>query len=382
MDGAVRSGERAAARGARRAVRRGGRSRRALVLAALLVAAAGRRRRSGRAATPSVLALVPRAGLPGAGLRGAQRPRLRGHLRSTRAATASRSRVFEYDARGTLLRSWTIRARTCRKRRTACRSRPATRAAGSCCSTSSPARALLLDPRQRPFSAPTRPSPTWRPACRSRPGRTARRPSSDRDPHGRTTRPGGRAAALYVTDYLQAVIWRVPPGGGGAKVWLADRRLDGGEFGTTGIALARRPADAADRPAELGRAGRAATRPPARSTRSPIQPTARPGAHAPALGEPPGRRARRLRARALRPDLRGADRPATRSRWSRPRAARSSASRAQPPAATTARRSLRQPVERDVPRHAADRRQPELHRRPRPTRRCSTSRSASAARRS
>jgi sugar lactone lactonase YvrE len=30
----------------------------------------------------------------------------------------------------------------------------------------------------------------------------------------------------------------VPPGGGQAKVWLADRRLDGDNFGTTGIALA------------------------------------------------------------------------------------------------------------------------------------------------
>ena len=46
--------------------------------------------------------------------------------------------------------------------------------------------------------------------------------------------PGG---ALYVTDYLQGVIWRVPPGGGKPKVWLADRRLDGNEFGTTGIVL-------------------------------------------------------------------------------------------------------------------------------------------------
>ncbi len=46
--------------------------------------------------------------------------------------------------------------------------------------------------------------------------------------------PGG---ALYVTDYLQAVIWRVPPGGGKPRVWLADRRLDGNEFGTTGIVL-------------------------------------------------------------------------------------------------------------------------------------------------
>jgi hypothetical protein len=48
----------------------------------------------------------------------------------------------------------------------------------------------------------------------------------------------GRDGSLYVTDYLQAVIWRVPPGGGKPTVWLADPRLDGNQFGTTGIVLA------------------------------------------------------------------------------------------------------------------------------------------------
>jgi sugar lactone lactonase YvrE len=47
----------------------------------------------------------------------------------------------------------------------------------------------------------------------------------------------GPDGSLYVTDYQQAVIWRVPPGGGQASVWLADRRLDGGPFGTACIVL-------------------------------------------------------------------------------------------------------------------------------------------------
>lgn len=47
----------------------------------------------------------------------------------------------------------------------------------------------------------------------------------------------GPDGSLYVTDYQQAVIWKVPPGGGAARIWLADRRLDGGPFGTACITL-------------------------------------------------------------------------------------------------------------------------------------------------
>jgi sugar lactone lactonase YvrE len=47
----------------------------------------------------------------------------------------------------------------------------------------------------------------------------------------------GPDGSLYVTDYQQAVIWRIGPGGGNATIWLADRRLDGGPFGTGCIAL-------------------------------------------------------------------------------------------------------------------------------------------------
>jgi sugar lactone lactonase YvrE len=47
----------------------------------------------------------------------------------------------------------------------------------------------------------------------------------------------GPDRALYVTDFLQGLIWRVPPGGGVASVWFTDSALDGLDFGPAGIVL-------------------------------------------------------------------------------------------------------------------------------------------------
>jgi sugar lactone lactonase YvrE len=141
------------------------------------------------------------------------------------------SRVLEYLADGTLLRSWTIRGQDL------------SQAHGVQVATSdaqgrlvlldkAPARVILLDPRtgaQTTYATfadlPTCGSPPCSPALRDE------TPMADYGAWG----PDG---SLYVTDYQQAVIWRVPPGGGAAQVWLADHRLDGDMFGTAGIALA------------------------------------------------------------------------------------------------------------------------------------------------
>ena len=48
---------------------------------------------------------------------------------------------------------------------------------------------------------------------------------------------------LYVTDYGQAVIWRVPRRGGPARVWLAAPELDGASFNATGIVYRPRTRD-------------------------------------------------------------------------------------------------------------------------------------------
>jgi sugar lactone lactonase YvrE len=47
----------------------------------------------------------------------------------------------------------------------------------------------------------------------------------------------GPDGSLYVTDYTQGLIWRMPPGGGKAQVWLTDPRLDGSLFGPAGVVL-------------------------------------------------------------------------------------------------------------------------------------------------
>ena len=98
-----------------------------------------------------------------------------------------------------------------------------------------PARALLLSTRTGRFRTYAR-FPDLTPCA---PGATGPNcsPTVSDDPPVPNYAAWGPGGALYVTDYLQGVIWRVPPGGGKPKVWLADRRLDGNEFGTTGIVL-------------------------------------------------------------------------------------------------------------------------------------------------
>jgi hypothetical protein len=151
------------------------------------------------------------------------------------AGSSSRSRVFEYDAGGTLLRSWVVPGQDLSKDH------------GVQVATSnargrlvlldrSPARALLLNTAKGTFTqyatfadvAPCLPLQRG-PNCSPTIG--------DRDPQANYG-AWGPDGSLYVTDFLQGVVWRVPPGGGAAQVWLSDRRLDGGEFGTTGLVLA------------------------------------------------------------------------------------------------------------------------------------------------
>lgn len=59
-------------------------------------------------------------------------------------------------------------------------------------------------------------------------------------PNFATWGPGG---ALYVSDYKQAVIWKIPRKTQKPRVWFASPALDGSEFGTTGIVFRKRARD-------------------------------------------------------------------------------------------------------------------------------------------
>jgi sugar lactone lactonase YvrE len=148
------------------------------------------------------------------------------------------SRVFEYRGDGTLLRSWAVEGQDL-----------ASPHGVQVATMDSRGRLVLLEKslgqalllnrrtgRQRVYA--TFPD---LPPCGSAPAGADCSPTQGDEhsmPNYGVWGPGGR---LYVTDYLQGVIWVVPPGGGTAEMWLADGALAGESLGTTGLfRLARR----------------------------------------------------------------------------------------------------------------------------------------------
>ena len=164
------------------------------------------------------------------------------------------SRVLEYARDGTLLRSWTIAGQDLAADH------------GVQVATSdargrlvlldkAPARVLLLNPRngrQRPYATfPSEALPNYA--------------------------AWGRRGELYVTDYIHATIWRVPPGGGEATAWLRIRASTGSSSGPP-ASCSRPTATTCSSPSRARPGAATATRRPASSTRSRSPPTAAPGA--------------------------------------------------------------------------------------------------------
>ncbi|MEA2123304.1 MAG: hypothetical protein QOI80_86 [Solirubrobacteraceae bacterium] len=185
----------------------------ALALAVLAALPAGAQARA-RFDT-SVFALIPRPGFPAMAYVGPNHRVYEGTYDNPAGDTMP-SRVFEYSAGGALLRSWVIRGQDL------------SGAHGVQVGTMDPKRRLMLLDKSPP--------------------RVIRLERNSGRQKVYATFPAGAVPnyaawgtdrALYVTDYEGATIWRVPPGGGKAEVWLKDAALDGGPFGLTGIRLAK-----------------------------------------------------------------------------------------------------------------------------------------------
>jgi sugar lactone lactonase YvrE len=156
-----------------------------------------------------------------------------GTFEDVSGSDTSASKVFEYDRHGALLRTFAIKGQTPKAAhgiQVAARDRKGR----LYILDQNPARVVVLDPRDG--SQRTYATLTDVPACP--PGASTGCSNSVLDnapePDYAAWLPDG---ALLVTDYAQQLIWRVPPGGGRATVWLNSARFDGELFGPAGIVL-------------------------------------------------------------------------------------------------------------------------------------------------
>lgn len=147
---------------------------------------------------------------------------------------SSPSIVREWDRHGTLLRSWTVPGQDLSQEH-GVQVANQDRRGRLVLLEKSRARLQTLDPSTGRFR-------TWAhfpdlPLCST--DRSPCSPNTDdypAIPNYATWGPGG---ALYVSDYGQAVIWKIPRRTRRPQVWFASSALDGTEFGTTGLVYRR-----------------------------------------------------------------------------------------------------------------------------------------------
>jgi DNA-binding beta-propeller fold protein YncE len=144
------------------------------------------------------------------------------------------SKVFAYDAHGKLLKTYVVKGQTPGQAhgvQVAARDRHGR----LYLLDQEPARVLVLDPKtgsQRRYA-------TFAdvPGCAASSGALSCSNTlldNPPEPDYAAWLPDG---SMLVTDFAQQLIWRVPAGGGKARVWLNDARLNGELFGPAGIVL-------------------------------------------------------------------------------------------------------------------------------------------------
>jgi streptogramin lyase len=201
----------------------------ALALLALAPAAAGRERFDVR-----LLARVPAPGQPALALVARDRTIYEGTFTNSSGTPNGPSKVFAYSPGGRLLRTYTVRGQDPNADNGV--QVAAEDADGKLYLLDQhPARVIQLNPRtgeQKQYGIFKDVPP-----C---PPRGVGNECSDTvmdnppEPDYAAWDPDG---SLYVTDYQQGLIWRVPPRGGLAHVWFTDPQIDGAQFGPAGIML-------------------------------------------------------------------------------------------------------------------------------------------------
>ncbi|HVU62084.1 MAG TPA: hypothetical protein VHA79_07235 [Mycobacteriales bacterium] len=157
-----------------------------------------------------------------------------GTFEDVTGSDSSASKVFEYDAHGKLLKTFVVKGQTPGKAhgvQVAARDHRGR----LYLLDQEPARAVVLNPRtgaQRTY-ATFADVPTCASVHRTTGCSNAVLDSAP-EPDYAAWLPDG---SMLVTDYAQQLIWRVPAGGGKARVWFNSARLDGELFGPAGVVL-------------------------------------------------------------------------------------------------------------------------------------------------
>lgn len=151
------------------------------------------------------------------------------------AGDATPSRVFSWSPTGQLLRTYTITGQDLSANH-GVQVAAADTAGTLYVLDVTPARVIALDPvtgAQRTYATIPHVAP-----CSATLTSDCKDTSADQAPEPDYA-AWGPDGSLYVTDDTQGAIFRVPPGGGAARVWFTDPRLDGVTFGPTGLVLAQ-----------------------------------------------------------------------------------------------------------------------------------------------